>query len=105
MLSIKERALRLAGSVVIGGFTLTAAWLFVWALCNGGAALAHVRGSGELYGVAVLGFGLVGYSVSLFAIAVIVGGLLFTLREWFGVFDDMVKRRQWARGNGGRHEN
>lgn len=101
MLSFRERVLHAVGCAVIGSFIAGCGLLLVWLLVHGGAALAGVsRGSSF-----VLAFGVVGYSVSLVSLGLIFLGLVMTFDEWCGVFSDMVKRRTWARGNGGRREN
>ena len=101
MLSFRERVLHAVGCAVIGVFLVGCGLLLVWLLVHGGVALAGVsRGSSF-----VLAFGIVGYSVSLVSVGCIFIGLVMTFDDWCGVFSDMVKRRQWARGNGGRYEN
>lgn len=101
MLSFRERVLHAVGCAFIGSFILADGLLLFWLLVHGGAALAGVsRGSSF-----VLAFGIVGYSVSLVSVGLIFLGLVMTFDDWCGVFSDMKRRREWARGNGGRHEN
>jgi len=87
-LTWRESVVHIVGCVFIGLLTVGVSYLLLWVAVHGGAALAAFRHS------AMFPFGFVGFLFSLVALGSIVIGLIITMRDWQGIFLDIIASRR-----------